>query len=189
MRCEECMRLVLDADTERLEDLSGVAEHVGGCDQCRLAAQLIVDAEHEVRRQLKETRSRRSDAEVIRAVVASVERRRRARIVYVTLLIVMLPIAAFAASRVVGSLVRAKQEALPDLETVTLTVNCVTPAEAGELIQPYLRSHGSIYRVGTGSLSVITVRATDKEIAQVRELLSRFDSASRDRCAATARRP
>ena len=44
--------------------------------------------------------------------------------------------------------------------TETLELKCLSPAEAGTLISPYVRSNGSLYYLPTGGLRVITVKAT-----------------------------
>ncbi len=184
MHCDECLTSLAHADLEQLAELPGIADHVKHCARCKPAAQLLVEASHEARRRVALAQSRRSDAELVRGVAAAVERRRRVRIVYAVAVLGLLIAAVMSFGRLVSSIERAKQEMFPTLTTVTLTLNCISSQDAGNLISPYLRSHGSIYRLGSGPLNVITVRATDTEIAQVRGLLARFDQTTGGRCAA-----
>jgi hypothetical protein len=66
--------------------------------------------------------------------------------------------------------------------TETLTLKCLSPEQAGELISPYVRSNGSLYYLPKSSLQVITVRATPGEMTAVKALLSRFDTAPAGSC-------
>lgn len=183
MHCDECLTSLAHADLEQLAELPGIADHVEHCGRCQPAAQLLLEASREAQRRVGLARSRQSDSEFVRGVAAAVERRRRARIVYAVSMLGLLIAAVITLSRFMSSIERAKQDLFPTLTTVTLTLNCISSQDAGNLISPYLRSHGSIYRLGSGPLNVITVRATDTEIAQVRGLLARFDQTTGGRCA------
>jgi hypothetical protein len=68
------------------------------------------------------------------------------------------------------------------LVTETITLQCLTPTQAGELILPYVRSSGSAYYLGKGGINVLTVRATEKELAEVKRLVGRFDNVGASAC-------
>jgi hypothetical protein len=69
-----------------------------------------------------------------------------------------------------------------NLRTETISLSCLTPEQAGEVISPYVRSHGSTYYVGPPGVAAITVRATPSELSQVRTLLRNFDNSSNASC-------
>jgi hypothetical protein len=66
--------------------------------------------------------------------------------------------------------------------TETLDLKCLSPAEAGTLISPYVRANGSLYYLPQGELRVITVKATPEEMKTVKALLGRLDSAPAGSC-------
>src|SRR6185295_20295374 len=43
------------------------------------------------------------------------------------------------------------------LRTETIQLSCLSPEQAGEIISPYVRSHGSVYYTPSSGISVITV--------------------------------
>ena len=51
--------------------------------------------------------------------------------------------------------------------TETFTLSCLSPQQAGDIINPYLRSRGSTYYVSTSGLSAITVHGTPDELRAV----------------------
>jgi hypothetical protein len=61
------------------------------------------------------------------------------------------------------------------LRTETITLTCLSPEQAGEIISPYVRSNGSVYYTPTRGLSVITVRGTEREIQRSRDLLQELE--------------
>ncbi|HJQ52582.1 MAG TPA: hypothetical protein VJ825_01950 [Gemmatimonadaceae bacterium] len=61
------------------------------------------------------------------------------------------------------------------LRTETITLTCLSPEQAGEIISPYVRSHGSVYYTPRLGLSVITVRGTEREIQRSRALLDELE--------------
>ena len=69
-----------------------------------------------------------------------------------------------------------------NLTTATIALQCLSPTQAGDLISPYVRSSGSAYYPGEGGLDVITVRATPKELQEVKRMVGQFDKRQASVC-------
>jgi hypothetical protein len=72
------------------------------------------------------------------------------------------------------------------LHTETIQLSCLSPKQAGDIINPYVRSRGSTYYLPTTDLSVITVRGTSDELAKSRNLLREFESDPNASCRVSA---
>ncbi|HEV7389009.1 MAG TPA: hypothetical protein VGN73_10375 [Gemmatimonadaceae bacterium] len=62
------------------------------------------------------------------------------------------------------------------LRTVTIPLTCLSPEQAGDIINPYVRSRHSAYFVGSSGVGAITVRGTADEIAKSKDLIRQFES-------------
>ena len=71
------------------------------------------------------------------------------------------------------------------LRTETITLSCLSPEQAGALIEPYLRSNNSTYYVSRG-IPAVTVRGTAHELAKLRSLIREFDNNPGVACRAPA---
>jgi type II secretory pathway component GspD/PulD (secretin) len=67
------------------------------------------------------------------------------------------------------------------LVTETIPLSCLSPQQAAEIVDPYLRTHGSLYFVPTSGISAITVRGTAAQLNKSKDLIRDFES---DRAAA-----
>jgi hypothetical protein len=61
------------------------------------------------------------------------------------------------------------------LRTETITLTCLSPEQAADIINPYVRSRGSVYYTPSSGISVITVRGTAREIERSRSLLHELE--------------
>jgi hypothetical protein len=114
---------------------------------------------------------------IAEAAVSMGRRRRKGRIVVMitgTALAVTIWIAA--ATTVIPALNRADVRVASDLRTETIQLSCLSPRQAGDIISPYVRSHGSTFYLPTSGLSAITVRGTIKELSKSRDLISKFEN-------------
>jgi hypothetical protein len=64
----------------------------------------------------------------------------------------------------------------PELRTETFPLKCLTPEQAGGMIEPYLRTNGAMYYPTPVGVSAITVRGTPAQIAKSRELIHEFEN-------------
>lgn len=72
------------------------------------------------------------------------------------------------------------------LRTETMSLSCLSPQQAGDIIVPYIRSNGSrVHFTGSG-ISAITVRGTADELAKSRDLIRAFEQDPGAACRAPA---
>jgi hypothetical protein len=68
------------------------------------------------------------------------------------------------------------------LHTETMQLSCLSPQQAADIINPYVRSHGSTYYLPTTGISAITVRGTLEELRKSRNLIHDFESDPKAAC-------
>lgn len=61
------------------------------------------------------------------------------------------------------------------LRTETMPLTCLSPQQAADIINPYVRSRGSTYYIPTSGISAITVRGTADELVRSRNLIQEFE--------------
>jgi hypothetical protein len=71
------------------------------------------------------------------------------------------------------------------LRTETITLRCLSPEQAADIINPYVRSRGSGYYMPNSRISAITVRGTADEVAKSRNLIGSFESDPSAACRST----
>jgi hypothetical protein len=57
-----------------------------------------------------------------------------------------------------------------------MQLTCLSPQQAADLINPYVRSHGSNWYIPKSGISVITIRGTGDELAKSRDLIAQFET-------------
>jgi hypothetical protein len=62
------------------------------------------------------------------------------------------------------------------LLTETIPLSCLSPQQAADIIDPYLRTHGSLSFIPRSGISAITVRGTTAQLSKSRELIRNFES-------------
>jgi hypothetical protein len=76
----------------------------------------------------------------------------------------------------------ARRIASVRLHTETLPLTCLSPQQAADIINPYIRGHGSAYYIPSTGISAITVRATWEELSKARNLIHDFESDPKAAC-------
>jgi len=61
------------------------------------------------------------------------------------------------------------------LFTETISLTCLSPEMAADIVDPYLRTNGSRYYVSKHGVPAITVRGTQEQIAKSKELIRQFE--------------
>ncbi|HMF99773.1 MAG TPA: hypothetical protein VK560_00865 [Gemmatimonadaceae bacterium] len=111
---------------------------------------------------------------VAEASVLTAHRRRVGRVV------VMLSGAAlavtiwFTATILVLPAMRSDRPAA--LLTETIPLSCLSPQQAADIIDPYVRTRGSLYFVPTTGISAITVRGTPAQMQKSKDLIREFEA-------------
>jgi hypothetical protein len=136
---------------------------------------LLRDREYEAATVLNNLPPMSNPIAVAEASVLTAHRRRVGRVV------VMLSGAAlaltiwFTAATLIFPAMRSNGP-MSTLVTETIPLSCLSPQQAAEIVDPYLRTHGSLYFVPTSGISAITVRGTAAQLSKSRDLIREFET-------------
>jgi hypothetical protein len=163
---------------------SAVMQHCATCPDCARVTTMLRDKEYETATVLNSLPPMTNPLTVAETAVRTAQRRRVGRVavmisgaaLVVTLWIVAATIVIPALNR--GDLARYPVVAgeMQGLRTETIPLSCLSPAQAGDIISPYVRARGSTYYVPSSGISAITVRGTRAELAKSRTLIRDFES-------------
>jgi hypothetical protein len=90
-----------------------------------------------------------------------------------------------AATLVIPALNRSDMRIASELRTETMPLSCLSPQQAADIINPYVRSPGSTYYIPSTGISAITVRGRPDELAKSRDLIEHFERAPTAACHVT----
>ena len=62
------------------------------------------------------------------------------------------------------------------LLTETIPLSCLSPQQAADIVDPYLRTHGSLYFIPTSGISALTVRGTAAQLRKSKDLIREFET-------------
>jgi hypothetical protein len=175
MNCRECLEDLATGSLRELTPDSSVSRHAATCPDCGPLLTQLRDREYQAATVLNNLPPL-SDPVTVAGTAGTLARRRRIGRVVVTLTAIALGLTIWFAADTMISDFGGKGFTVPTLHTETISLSCLTPEQAGEIISPYVRSNGSTYYVPPAGVSAITVRATPTELAQVRKLLRDFDN-------------
>jgi hypothetical protein len=181
MNCRECLEELATGSLRELTPESAVSRHAASCRDCGPLLTQLRDREYQAATVLNNLPPY-SDPVVVAENSGRLARRRRLGGVVVTLMAIALGLAIWFAADTMISDFGHSQFTVNDLHTETISLSCLTPEQAGEIISPYVRTRGSTYYVGPPGVAAITVRATPNELSQVRTLLRNFDNGRNAAC-------
>ena len=171
MTCKDCLAAL---ETESLREMtpdSPVMQHCATCPDCARLTTMLRDKEYETATVLNSLPPMSNPLTVAEAAVRTAQRRRAGRVA------VMISGAALVATLwIVGATI-----VLPafddghvggELRTETIPLTCLSPEQAGDIINLYVRSDGSYFSVPRSGISAITVRARPNELPWMRKKTS-----------------
>jgi hypothetical protein len=177
MTCEECLSELATGSLRDLPSNSAVMQHCATCPDCSRLTTLLRDREYEAATVLNNLPPMSNPLTVAEMSAQTAQRRRVGRVV------VMISGAALAITIWIAAATTifprlnpvGRQVDSSVLRTETMPLTCLSPRQAGEIINPYIRSPGSSYYPSTSGISVITVRGTADELAKSRNLIQEFE--------------
>jgi hypothetical protein len=183
MNCTEVLETLSTASLRDMAPDSAVMLHCDTCPDCARVTTLLRDREYEAATVLNRLPPMSNPIAVAEQSVIASKRRRFGRVA-VTIsgaaLIVTIWIAA--ALTVIPALNRSDLNIATALHTETMQLSCLSPQQAADIINPYVRSHGSTYYLPTTGISAITVRGTLEELRKSRNLIHDFESDPKAAC-------
>lgn len=179
MNCQECLAELSTGSLRELQPDSPVMQHCATCADCASLTSRLREMEYETASTLNNLLPLTSPVSLAETS-ATLSRRRRVGRLVVTMsgVIGAIIVGIVASTMLVPQTIWngiAGPVASSALRTETIALSCLSPEQAGEIISPYVRSHGSVYYTPTLGLSVITVRGTADEIARSRDLIRELE--------------
>ncbi|HUR00544.1 MAG TPA: hypothetical protein VM166_13910 [Gemmatimonadaceae bacterium] len=177
MTCQECLAVLATGSLRELTPDSPVMSHAADCPDCARVTTQLRERESYAADLFNTLPSMSNPVSIAETAAGMGRRRRKGRIVVMitgTALAATIWIAA--ATTVIPALNRSDIRVASDLRTETIQLSCLSPKQAGDIISPYVRSHGSTFYLPSSGLSAITVRGTIKELRVAHELISQFEN-------------
>jgi hypothetical protein len=177
MTCEECLAEIESGSLRDLPADSPVMLHCARCPDCARVTTLLREREYNAATLLNTLPPLSNPLSVAEAAVRMSHRRRVGRVV------VMLSGAALVATIWITAatlIIPMFDDDTPGpqstLRTETIALSCLSAEQAGDIIEPYIRTHRSAYYAPRSGISAITVRGSAEELAKARELIREFES-------------
>ena len=193
MNCNDCLKALQTESLREMSPDSPVMRHCATCPDCARVTTMLRDKEYETATVLNNLPPMSNPLTVAGTAVHTAQRRRVGRVVVMLSGVAgAIIIWIVAAQMIVLPMQRAgiigdndRQRSQSVARTETMKLSCLSPEQAGEIIEPYLLSNNSTYYV-SGGIPVITVRGTAHELAKARNLIREFDNYPGVACRAPA---
>jgi hypothetical protein len=174
MTCDQCLAQLATGSLRDLTPESEVMQHAMTCSSCGPLTTQLREREYSAANALNFLPPLSNPVTVAENAIKLAKRRR------VGGLVVALAGAALAATIWIAILATGFPLPGPshperELRTETIQLSCLSPEQAGDIINPYVRARGSNYYMPSSGISAITVRGTEDELARSRDLLANFD--------------
>jgi hypothetical protein len=179
MNCQECLEELSTASLREIPGDSPVMQHCATCPDCAQLTTRLREREYEAATVLNSLPPLGNPLSVAETAATLSRRRRVGRLVVTLSRIAAIIIIGIVGSTIVLPAVRRSElftDSPPRLRTETIALTCLSPEQAADIINPYVRSHGSTYYMPTSGISAITVRGTSEELVRSRNLIRDFEA-------------
>jgi hypothetical protein len=174
MTCEECLSELATGSLRDLPSDSAVMRHCATCPDCSRLTTLLRDREYEAATVLNNLPPMSNPIAVAEASVLTAHRRRVGRVVVMLSGAALVVTIWFTAVTLILPAMRSDPPAT--LLTETIPLSCLSPQQAADIVDPYLRTHGSLYFVPTSGISALTVRGTAAQLRKSKDLIREFET-------------
>ncbi len=176
MTCEECLSALAIESLREMGPDSPVTQHCATCPECTRVTTMLRDREYETATVLNSLPPMSNPVTVAEEAIVTGRRRRVGQFaVMLTGAALVITTWIAAATTIIPALNRADAGLAMTPHTETIQLRCLSPKQAGDIIQPYIRSDASAYYLPSSGISAITVRATPRELAISRRLIEEFE--------------
>lgn len=177
MTCAEVLATLSTASLREMASDSAVMAHCDTCPDCARVTTLVREKEYEAASVLNGLAPMSNPIAVAQQSVVASKRRSLGRVaVLISGAALAVTIWIVAATTVIPALNRADAGFASALRTETVPLTCLSPQQAADIINPYVRSRGSTYYIPTTGISAITVRGTVQELSKSRALIHDFEA-------------
>lgn len=180
MNCDQCLEELATGSLRELTPDSPVSRHAAACPDCGPLLTQLRDREYQAATILNNLPPL-SDPIVVAETAGRLAQRRKMGGVVVTLTSIALAVSIWFAAYTLFPGLFAGGHGAGGLQTETIPLSCLSPKQAGDVINPYVRGNGRLYYIPSG-VAAITVRATPSELGQVKDVLRNFDNPLTSSC-------
>jgi hypothetical protein len=177
MTCAEALAALSTASLREIAPESPLMQHCAECPECSRVTTMVRAHEYEAASVLNNLPPMAKPVTVAQQSVVSSRRRKAGKIAVVltgAALVATTWIAAWLT--IIPALNEGDSRHASSFQTETIQLSCLSPEQAGDIISPYVRSHGSTYYVPSSDIRAITVRGNVSEVARARAIISQFES-------------
>jgi hypothetical protein len=186
MNCQQCLDELATGSLRELTPDSAVSRHASTCPDCGPLLTQLRDREYQAATLLNNL-SPISDPIVVAERAGELSRRRKMGGLVVTVASIALALSIwFAAYVLIPDVFKGGHEI--GLQTETIPLSCLSPQQAGDVINPYVRGNGRMYYIPKG-VAAITVRASPSELWQIKDVLKNFDNSLTSTCQTAVKGP
>lgn len=176
MTCEDCLSALSIESLREMNPDSALMLHCATCVDCARVTAMLREKEYETATLLNGLPPMSNPLTVAEAAVRTSQRRRVGRaVVWLSGAAGTVIIWMVAATTIIPALDRADMRTAGAQRTETMPLTCLSPQQAADIINPYIRTHGSLYYLPSSGISAITVRGTAEELAKSRNLIRDFE--------------
>jgi hypothetical protein len=191
MTCEECLSALRTESLREMTPDSAVMQHCATCPDCARVTTMVRDKEYETATVLNGLPPMSNPLTVAETAGRTDQRRRVGQfVVMLSAIVGAVIIWIVSATMIVPGLYRARviggTPPPGGMRTETMQLSCLSPQQAANIIEPYVRSNNSKYWIPGSGISAITVHGTPAELAKSRDLINRFERDPGAACRTTA---
>jgi len=180
MNCQQCLEELATGSLRELTPDSAVSRHAASCPDCGPLLTQLRDREYQAATILNNLPPI-SDPVMVAERAGELAHRRRMGRVVVTLSSIALAVSVWFAAYILIPDVFGGGHGMGGLQTETIPLSCLSPKQAGDVINPYVRGRGRLYYMPSG-VAAITVRASPSELWRVKDVLKNFDNPLSSSC-------
>lgn len=177
MTCAEVLETLSTASLRDMQPDSAVMAHCATCPDCARVTTLLREKEYEAASVLNGLPPMSNPVTLAEESMVTSKRRRVGRIAVIGTGAALVATIWIAASLTIfPELIHDDARPGSGLRTETMQLSCLSPRQAADIINPYVRSRGSTYYIPNTGISAITVRGTGNELAKSRDLIAQFET-------------
>jgi hypothetical protein len=176
MNCTECLKALATESLREMTPDSPVLQHCATCPDCARLTTMLRDKEYETATVLNSLPPMSNPLRVAENAVSTAQRRRVGRVAVMLSGAALVVTLWFVAARVVYPAFEDGDRRVAGMITEIIPLTCLSPQQAGDIIEPYISSERGRYYAPASGLNTITVRATPAEVAKSRELIRQFEN-------------
>jgi hypothetical protein len=177
MTCAEVLETLSTASLRDMPADSAVMAHCATCPDCARVTTMLREKEYEAASLLNGLPPMSNPVTLAEESAVTSRRRRVGRIAVIGTGAALVATIWIAASLTIfPELIHDDARPGSELRTETMQLTCLSPQQAADIINPYVRSRGSTYYIPNSGISAITVRGNGDELAKSRDLIAQFET-------------